>query len=136
MNSGKKWVFMTLGLFFIAGIFAGILIDRELIPSESGKRWDKSKKCSKETMLDRLTKDLSLSDKQRETVSKILEKHKLDFDTMRKELKSNFSKLHDEIDKEILEILTDEQKKKFEKYIEERKKRYTERKESDKPCKK
>jgi hypothetical protein len=126
MNSGRKWMFIGICLVFIAGLFAGIVVERKFLNCRPGLKGETREKRSKQEPLDRMTKDLSLDKEQREAVKKIFEEHKPEFEALHKQVRDNLSKLLGEMDKEILNVLNNEQKKKYEIFVKERKKHHLE----------
>ena len=123
MNSEKKWIIIGLCLVFIAGLFVGVVVQRELL-SRHGQREERRENFSKKEALDRLTKNLSLNSEQRSAVDRIFDKHKPEFVLLHKQDISNEAKIMEQMDKDILGVLDDKQKKKFETFIIERKKHH------------
>ena len=122
MNSGKKWIYIGLCLVFISGLFAGIVIERKFLNSHHRPRHERREKFPKQEVLDKMTKDFSLSSEQRAAIDKIFDKHKPEFEAVHKQVKDNLTKIMHQMDDEILNVLNDSQKREYEKKIKERSK--------------
>jgi hypothetical protein len=124
MNSSKKWIVVGICLVFIAGLFAGIVTERRFLNCHPRPGKEKKEKFSRKEALDRLTTDLSLNSEQKQSIDRIFEKHRPEFEAVHKQVGEKLTKLMDQMDKEIMRVLNDQQKKKFIKSIEERKKHH------------
>jgi len=130
MDAKTKMIFTTtLLLFLVTGVLGGVILERKVLapmyarqetpvagtgqphqpPPRHGDGIDPLK-----SMVDRMTKELSLNEQQQEEFRDILEKHREKFETLRTEIKEKFDSLDLELSEETMKILTEEQKKKFE----------------------
>jgi Spy/CpxP family protein refolding chaperone len=71
------------------------------------------KKRMKDHFIDSLEKDLSLTEKQKARISKIMDENEHEFLATRKEMKKTFDDMNAKIDARILQVLDDKQKEKF-----------------------
>ena len=71
----------------------------------------------------RFSKNLNLTDEQKNKLNQILGKNKDVMKNLRKEIEPKFNKVRDSLETEISSILNDEQKQKFEKMIEKTRKK-------------
>jgi len=114
MNSDRKWVFIGIILVFISGMIAGVAVERKVLHCHFERRDRPREKFSKEQILDRLTKELSLTEEQRKSVGNIFDSHKPEFKALHKQIRNNMKQLVGTIDQEIINVLDEKQKKKYE----------------------
>lgn len=108
-------VFMAL----ILGFAAGIMFDKGLIPGCSclKKHCCQSKhNLFKKNKLERLSKELSLTQDQRTKVAAIFEAKRSDMKKLREEIRPRFDIIRKSASKKIISVLTPEQQTKFEKF--------------------
>jgi hypothetical protein len=126
MNTSKTWISIGICLVFIAGLFAGIVVERKCLYCHTRPREVRREKFSKKDALDRLSKDLSLNSEQRVAIDKIFDKHRPEFEAARKDMGQKLDTLSGRMDVEISNVLNDQQKKKFALHLKERKKHHGE----------
>lgn len=131
MNTGKKWMLLSVVLVFICGIFAGILVEREFLHSHSDRGHGKKGHDSTDFVAKKFAKDLSLTVDQQKKVEEIFNKHKPEFEAIRKDVKSRMKPIFVEMDKEILSVLDEGQKAKFKEMM--KKKRAQDKKNGEPP---
>ena len=115
MKSTGVWIVVTVALFFVAGVLAGVFIERKLIddrlppPPPVDDRADKRMKLE----VQRLSRELSLTPEQTEAVEKILDDHKEEFDTIRTEIHGRIKGMIDRVNAQIETVLDEKQTAKF-----------------------
>jgi hypothetical protein len=130
MSKGRKWFYICMPLVFIAGVltggFATLRFGDHLF--KSGRHGDKgrsehgvfSDKKAQGEFINKLSKDLSMTETQKTQLKKILDDNDAEFLQIRKEMKGRFEQFKGKIDSQIMTILDDSQKEKFKKMSKER----------------
>lgn len=132
MIKSKIMSIVLAGVIFVVGVFCGLFLDR-LIPSyrmypgiPRGNKYYEGKIL--DGLSSRFSKNLNLTEEQREKLSQILDKHKEAMEKLRKDIRPKFEELRNSMKEEIKSIFNDKQKEKFDRMTEEREKRGKRRK--------
>ncbi len=102
-------VLLFLGIFAL-GLVCGVVADRRFLrqPGPRGRPYDYNR------MIDRMGRDLALSDEQKSAVRVAFQEHRREIDTMRRQIGEDMRSQEQKLREKLKTILTPEQFAKFE----------------------
>lgn len=116
---------------FVAGLAAGAIIGRRLAPSPAfdvfvgpAGRPGAGRPPSAGRLIDRLDRELQLTDEQRSRIEKIFEARRDPLERAQREMRNRMEQEQRELQTEIREVLTPEQQPKFDRWLEEDRSRF------------
>jgi Spy/CpxP family protein refolding chaperone len=140
-NKSMKWV-LFISLLLIAPDFAMAQPGKGMKNHDGPPSKNMPDSCRKRCADERLARELSLTDVQKQKLAEIHASHFEQMNALRKADSANFEKsreqrqqVQEKINTEIKQILTDEQKVKFDAFVAERKSKHKGGPEKGCPCK-
>ena len=114
MRSTRSAAVLLFAAFLLGVLFGA---GGHLLADRAGGSDDRARERGRGGYLDRLTRDLALTEAQRESVRVVLERHKPAMDSLRHEVAPRFETLQQTVRSDIRTRLSPEQQRKFDEMI-------------------
>jgi hemerythrin-like domain-containing protein len=135
-NHYKFWIVLSFLVVFAAGIFSGIIIEKQFLSKKSEKTFRKHPIKERQRIhfptLDDMAKELELTSQQQEKIQEIFDNNEERLKTLSQEVQKQFISMRAKFMQEIKSVLDQDQTVRFdamiEKYLSQRKEQIERRK--------
>ena len=135
-NHYKFWIVLSFLVVFVAGIFSGVIIEKQFLSNKLDKTFRKPPRKEKPRIhfptLDDMAKDLGLTSQQQEKIQEIFDNNEARLKILSQEVHKQFISMREQLMQEIKSILDLDQTVRFDdmvgKYLSQRKEQIERRK--------
>ena len=135
-NHYKFWIVLSFLVVFAAGIFSGVIIEKQFLSKKSEKTFRKHPIKERQRIhfptLDDMAKELELTSQQQEKIQEIFNNNEARLKTLRQEVQKQFISMRAQFMQEIKSVLDQDQTVRFdamiEKYLSQRREQIERRK--------
>jgi len=135
-NHYKFWIVLSFLVVFAAGIFSGVIIEKQFLSKKSEKTFRKHSTKERQRIhfptLDDMAKELELTSQQQEKIQDIFDNNEERLKTLSQEVRKQFISMRAQFMQEIKSVLDQDQTVRFdamvEKYLSQRKEQIERRK--------
>lgn len=122
-NHYKFWIVFSFLMVFAAGIFSGIILEKNILDKKSQRKSDRASRSQRRSSvrfptLDDMAKELTLSEEQQEKIRTIFSQSEEKLQQAQREIHKQFSSLRKQLLDDIKSVLDQDQTLKFEAMIE------------------
>lgn len=118
-NHYKLWIILSFLAVFIAGIFGGFILERNILSKKSHRSSRPPRDDSRHIRtIDDMAQELGLSDQQKEQIQAVFKNNEARLKEMRHTVGQQYRELRGQFLEEIKNVLDQDQIKKFEAMIE------------------
>jgi septal ring factor EnvC (AmiA/AmiB activator) len=117
-RTGRHWTWSVLigAAILVCGIIIGVCLTLIVVRNRVIELIQHPEKRT-EAMVARLDRALDLRDEQRAEIRDILQRHRSEFNEIRREVGPRVKNQIEALDRDISEVLTDEQRQKWDRYL-------------------
>ena len=122
-NHYKFWIVFSFIMVFAAGIFCGIILEKNILDKKSQRRSDRTNRGQRRgsvhfPTLDDMAKELALTQEQQEKIRAIFSQSEEKLQQTQREIHKQFSSLRKQLLDDIKSVLDQDQTLKFDAMIE------------------
>ncbi len=135
-NHYKFWIILSFLVVFVAGIFSGVIIERQFLSKKSDETSRKHPRTERQRIhfptLDDMAKELELTSQQQEKIQEVFDNNEARLKTLSQEVQKQFISMRAQFMQEIKSVLDQDQTLRFdamiEKYLSQRREQIERRK--------
>jgi len=128
-NHYKFWIVLSFLVVFVAGIFSGVIIEKQFLSNKSENTFRKPPRKERQRIhfptLDDMAKELELTSQQQEKIQEIFDNNEERLKILSHEVKKQFISMREQFMAEVKNVLDQDQTIRFdamiEKYLSQRK---------------